>query len=122
MIRAPEKLQYAWVKVFPHIVDTVLLLSAFLMLYTLQLSIIENNWLIAKICALLVYIFLGMLALKPGRPLVVRVTAWVSAMLTCEMFLRTLPTSAYDTAHPCHNMRSFVCRPRRVKRWMILFR
>ncbi len=81
MIRASEKLQYRWVKVLPHIVDTVLLLSAFLMLYTLQLSVIENNWLIAKICALLVYIFLGMLALKPGRPLAVRVTAWISGML-----------------------------------------
>ncbi len=81
MIRFPGKSQNVWVKVLPHIVDTLLLLSAFLMLYTLQISVIENNWLIAKICALLAYIFLGMLALKRGKSLSVRVVSWLSAML-----------------------------------------
>ncbi|VAW62759.1 hypothetical protein MNBD_GAMMA10-3240, partial [hydrothermal vent metagenome] len=75
MIRAPDLLQNRAIKIFPHIVDTLLLLSAFVMLYYLQLSLLDNNWLIAKVGALLLYIFLGMLALRPGRPRAVRITA-----------------------------------------------
>ena len=81
MLTAPDKLQNKWVKTVPHIVDAVLLSSALLMLFQLQLSIFENNWLIAKISALAIYILLGMLALKPGRPKLIRGIAWVSGMI-----------------------------------------
>jgi len=73
-------LQKKWVKVFPHLVDTVLLLSAFLLLYTSHWSVFENTWLQIKILALLFYIGLGMLALKPGRPKKFRVVAWLMAL------------------------------------------
>jgi uncharacterized membrane protein SirB2 len=38
-------------------------------------------WLVAKIAGLLLYIGLGMLALRPGRPLALRIGAWLAALL-----------------------------------------
>jgi uncharacterized membrane protein SirB2 len=69
-------------RTLPHAVDTVLLLSALALAWGLRLSPGNAPWLVAKIAGLLLYIGLGMLALRPGRPLAVRVAAWVAALLT----------------------------------------
>ena len=69
------------VKTLPHVVDTVLLVSALTLAWTLRLTPTQNPWLLAKIIALLVYIGLGMLALKPGHALSVRTGAFVGALL-----------------------------------------
>ena len=77
----------AWVrgrlaKTLPHIVDSVLLISALLLAWTLRLTPGSAPWLIAKVVGLLVYIGLGMVALRPGRPASVRAVAWVAALAT----------------------------------------
>jgi len=77
----------AWVhgrraKSVPHVVDTVLLLSALTLAWMLRLTPMAAPWLMAKIVGLLVYIGLGMVALKPGRPRALRATAWVAALAT----------------------------------------
>jgi uncharacterized membrane protein SirB2 len=77
----------AWVqrrpaKTLPHIVDSVLLLSAIAMVWMLRVNPAAMPWLAAKIVGLLVYIGLGMLALKPGRPPAVRAAAWIAALAT----------------------------------------
>jgi uncharacterized membrane protein SirB2 len=77
----------AWVrtpvaKTLPHVIDTVLLLSALALAWQLRLSPTVAPWLTAKIVGLLAYIALGMLALKPGRPIGVRALAWVGALVT----------------------------------------
>ena len=64
----------------PHVVDSVLLLSALWLAWQLHLSLGEAPWLLAKIIGLLLYIGLGVLALRPGRPKAVRATAWVAAL------------------------------------------
>lgn len=69
-------------KVLPHLVDTLLLASAVAMLVMWRLSPFQADWLIAKILALLVYIGLGMVALRFGRSRGVRMTAWLAALLT----------------------------------------
>jgi uncharacterized membrane protein SirB2 len=66
----------------PHIVDTVLLASALALAWALRLNPVSTPWLAAKIVGLLLYIALGMLALRPGRPLAVRIAAWVAALVT----------------------------------------
>jgi uncharacterized membrane protein SirB2 len=76
----------AWVRgraarTFPHVVDTVLLVSAIALAWTLRLSPLAAPWLMAKIIGLVVYVVLGTVALKPGRPPGVRAAAWVGAML-----------------------------------------
>jgi len=77
----------AWVRgrlarTLPHVVDTVLLASALWMAWLLRLTPGVAPWLAAKIAGLLLYIALGMLALKPGRPLPLRIGAWLAALLT----------------------------------------
>jgi uncharacterized membrane protein SirB2 len=69
-------------KTLPHIVDTVLLASALLLAWTLRLSPTQAPWLLAKIIGLVVYIGLGMVALKPSRPAKIRAAAFVAALAT----------------------------------------
>jgi uncharacterized membrane protein SirB2 len=76
----------AWVRgraarTVPHAVDTVLLGSALVLAWMLRLTPGAAPWLVAKIAGLLLYIGLGMLALRPGRPLTLRIGAWLAALL-----------------------------------------
>jgi len=81
MMLGSSLLYKKWVKTLPHVVDATLLLSALLMLYIMQWSVLDYQWLQVKIGALLVYIWLGMLALKPGRPKRIRFVAWLSGLI-----------------------------------------
>ena len=77
----------AWVRgraarSLPHGVDSVLLLSAIALAWTIGLNPATTPWLAAKIAGLLAYIGLGMLALRAGRPAPLRAAAWIAAMLT----------------------------------------
>lgn len=65
----------------PHVVDTVLLLCGLSLAWMLRLSPHAAPWLAAKLIALVVYIGLGMVALKPGRPVKLRAVALAGALL-----------------------------------------
>ena len=69
-------------RTLPHIVDSVLLISALWLAWTLRLTPTAAPWLLAKIIGLVVYIGLGMVALKPTRPAPLRAAAWVAALAT----------------------------------------
>ncbi len=69
-------------KTLPHLVDSVVLISALWLAWTLRLTPAAAPWLLAKIIGLLAYIALGMVALKPSRPAPVRATAFVAALVT----------------------------------------
>ncbi len=75
----PEYLQRRWVKILPHIVDSILLISAITLAVMLNLSPTAAPWLLAKIIALLLYIVLGTIALKRGKTKTVRLGAWLMA-------------------------------------------
>ena len=81
MLQESALLQQRWVKIPPHIVDTVLLASAIIMAVSLRQSPLEQPWLAAKIIALLVYIGLGMVALGHGRSKTTRLYAWLLGLL-----------------------------------------
>ena len=81
----------AWVRhritrTIPHVIDSVLLLSALGMLWLVRLSPWALPWLRAKIIALLIYIAIGVLALRAvpagqtGRTRTVRLVAWIAAL------------------------------------------
>ena len=77
----------AWVrgrmaKTLPHVVDTLLLLSAITLVVMLGLNPLSAPWLMAKIGGLVLYIALGMLALRPALALSLRAAAWVGAIAT----------------------------------------
>lgn len=69
-------------KSLPHLVDSVLLLSALVLAWMLRLTPANAPWLLAKIIGLVVYVGLGVLALRPGRPPAVRAMAWAAALAT----------------------------------------
>ena len=69
-------------KTLPHIIDSVLLLSALTLAWMLRLTPMNSPWLLAKIVGLVVYVALGVVALRPGRSTAVRATAWVAALAT----------------------------------------
>jgi uncharacterized membrane protein SirB2 len=67
MLRASSMLQRRWVRIAPHVVDTLLLASAIGLAAWSQQYPGQQPWLTAKVCALLGYIVLGTIALKRGR-------------------------------------------------------
>ncbi|MGQ0579793.1 MAG: SirB2 family protein [Betaproteobacteria bacterium] len=80
MIDAPQKLQARWVRIVPHVIDTILLVSAIaLAVLTAQYPFVQP-WLTAKILALVAYIVLGSVALKRGRTRAHRLAAWLLAL------------------------------------------
>lgn len=69
------------VKILPHIVDTVLLLSALGLLFILGFGLLKQGWMVHKIALLLVYIVLGMIALGDKYSKEKRLSAFVGAVL-----------------------------------------
>ena len=80
MLHGSPRLQKTWVKVVPHIIDTVLLASAIALTLRIHQYPFATSWLTAKVLGLLLYIALGMIALKRGRTRRVRLFAWLSAL------------------------------------------
>ncbi len=70
-----------WVRIAPHVVDTLLLATAIAMAVLARLSPIAHSWLAAKIGGLLAYIVLGTIALRRGRTKRIRVAALLAALL-----------------------------------------
>lgn len=79
MLRDSPRVQARWVKRTRDSVDTVLLLSAILLAWQLGYSPLEHSWLAAKICALVVYIVIGSVAMKRGKTKRTRLIAWLLA-------------------------------------------
>lgn len=80
MLRDSPRLQQRWVRIVPHVNDTVLLASAIAMLVVAGINPLNQPWLVAKILGLLAYIGLGTIALKRGRTRAVRVKALIAAL------------------------------------------
>jgi uncharacterized membrane protein SirB2 len=70
-----------WIKIVPHVVDTLLIFSAFALAFSIRQYPFVDAWLTAKIIALLLYIGLGFVALRYGRSKTVRLSAWIMAQL-----------------------------------------
>lgn len=81
MMRGSAALQQRWVKITPHVVDTVLLTSAIALAIMIQQDPIANSWLSAKVGGLLLYIGLGMVALRFGKTRKARIFAWIAAQI-----------------------------------------
>lgn len=74
-------LQQRWVKITPHVVDTVLLTSAIALAIMIHQNPIHNSWLSAKVVGLLFYIGFGMIALRFGKTRKARISAWIAAQI-----------------------------------------
>ena len=69
-----------WVKILPHIISTILLVSGIVLAVELNMSPGSQPWIMAKIIGLVVYIGLGVAAFKVPNP-TARKLLWISALI-----------------------------------------
>lgn len=77
-----QLLQQRWVKIAPHVVDTLLLLCAVELAITIGQYPFVDSWLTAKTLALLFYVGLGFIALNKKLDKAIRLPAWLAAQAT----------------------------------------
>ena len=82
MLQDSPQLGRRWVRTLPHLIDTVLLASAVTLAVWSAQYPLAQPWLTAKVCALLLYIVLGSVALKRGRSKGIRAAAFLAALAT----------------------------------------
>lgn len=80
MLNGSAMLKKKWLKIAPHVNDTILLVSAILLVRQTGLYPLEQPWLMAKIIGLLVYIGLGMMAFRFGKTRNQKLLAWIGAI------------------------------------------
>jgi len=82
MLRGSGLLRAKWLRIAPHVLDTLLLLSGLILaLYLFGAGFYRQSWLAAKLLAVVAYIFLGRLALKTGRTRFHRRLAFAGSLL-----------------------------------------
>jgi uncharacterized membrane protein SirB2 len=77
--RGSPVMRQRWVKIMPHVVDTLLLGSAIALAFVTHQYPFVDTWLTVKVGCLLIYIGLGFVALKYGKTITMRVLAWLAA-------------------------------------------
>ncbi len=87
MMRESGLLDRKPVRVLPHIVDTVLLVTAIWLTVLIGQYPFSTSWLTAKLVALIVYIALGMIAIRRGKTRRQRIVAFGLALLTAAYIL-----------------------------------
>ena len=81
MLKNSPSLDKKWVKILPHINDTLLLSFAVALMMMSQQYPFVHHWLTAKIIALILYIVVGTVAIKRGKTKSIRVVSFVIALL-----------------------------------------
>ena len=84
-----------FLKITPHINDTVLLTTGIWMAINIQQYPLVHHWLTAKVVGLLAYIILGMFAMKWFRGTGKGLIAWVLAIL---VFIYIISAAHYHDA------------------------
>ena len=82
MLRGSRLLGARFVRVAPHVVDSVLLASALWLAWFLHQYPFVSGWVTAKVLGLLAYIALGTIALRRGSTRRVRAAAFAAALAT----------------------------------------
>ena len=67
VMRDSEMMSEKWVKIVPHVNDTILLVAAIMLAISIQQYPFVDSWLTAKFIALILYIGFGMFALKRAK-------------------------------------------------------
>jgi len=71
--------QQRWIKIVPHVVDTLLLVFGIALAFSIHQYPFVDSWLTAKVVGLVLYIGLGSIALKYGMTKTIRLSAWLAA-------------------------------------------
>jgi len=80
MLQDSHHLQQKWLKILPHIIDTLLFLSGITLVILIQQYPMVHTWLTAKFFAVIAYIILGNIALKLGKTKRIRLIIWLISL------------------------------------------
>ena len=80
MMSGSPKLDLPMTRVAPHVIDTIFLLSGIAMVSLVSLNPFEHPWLVAKFAGIVVYVALGMVAMRHGRTREQRIVAFAAAL------------------------------------------
>lgn len=80
MMRQSPLAGHRLARILPHVIDTLLLGSALTLAWMSGQYPFVSGWLTAKLCGLVAYILLGMMALRRGRTLAIRTGYFVLAL------------------------------------------
>jgi len=81
MLLESPRLQKKWVKIVPHIIDTLLLGAGIGLAIRIRQYPFVQGWLTAKVLALVAYIVIGAIGLKYGQTRKIRIAAWLAAIV-----------------------------------------
>jgi len=81
-INSSALLQRRWVRITPHVIDTLLLTTAILLMIILGQHPGNQGWILAKLIALVFYIGFGSLAIKRAPTLVSKAVFFGLAIAT----------------------------------------
>jgi len=80
MMRESPWLRKKWVRIVPHIIDTLLLGAGIWLAILIRQYPFVQGWLTAKVLALIAYIVVGAVGLKYGKTRKIRIAAWLTAI------------------------------------------
>ncbi|HET7675980.1 MAG TPA: SirB2 family protein [Gammaproteobacteria bacterium] len=79
---ASERPLWRWLRVAPHLIDTLLLASGLTLAFLIhQFPFVNSDWLTAKVIGLIFYIVLGVAVFRASAPRAARWSLWVLAIL-----------------------------------------
>lgn len=81
MLVSSPALRSKLVRVLPHVIDTVLLLSAVYLAYVVLQTPGDHAWLISKLVGLVLYVVFGTIALRLGKTRAVRGVFWILGLI-----------------------------------------
>jgi len=81
LIQGASIMRQRWVKIVPHVTDTLLLASAITLAIGIRQYPGVDAWLTAKVAGLLLYIGFGMMAFRFGETMRARISAWLAAQI-----------------------------------------
>lgn len=80
LLLGSSHLDKKWVKIAPHVIDTLLLLIGITMAVKLSINPLEQLWLGEKLIALIAYIFTGYYALKLAKNRPMQIFGYLGAI------------------------------------------
>lgn len=86
-------LQSRWVRIIPHVIDTILLAAGVTLMVMLRFWPHQHPWLAAKLIGLVAYVIIGTIAIKRGKTRRSRVLA---ALVAVAIFIYIIGVA---TAH-----------------------
>lgn len=101
LLTQPKALESRLIKRLPHVIDSILLLSAFAMLYVGNISIgSDNPWIITKIIAISLYIALGLYIFRIAKN---KTKIYIALSFAVQIYYYIIQTAITKNAIPLLN-------------------